>query len=584
MTEEISEEQKIYLKEKLDKLIPIFAQASIGNFSQDVPIPDEEDEFAEVYAGIQVMLDVIRNKIRTLEEEMSTRAQIQADLLKKEERFRALIEKSFDAIILHDAQGKILYVSPSFTKILGFSSEEILGTIGFTIVYPDDVKRATEFIAEIVKKTGQSATIELRCKHKDGSLRYLEVTSSNLIDNPNIGAIVSNIHDVTERTIVQETLAKEKAEYEAILASVGDGLIVTDKEGKVEFLSRVAENTLGWTTKDLVDKPLITVVQMEDENIQSIPPHERPLSRALSSGEKVSGTYYYQRQDSTKFPAAVIVTPLIISGKIVGAIEVFRDVTRETELDRAKDEFISLASHELRTPMTAIKGLISMILHGNYGAINDGLKKPLENINLSSERQIHLINDLLDVSRLQTGKINYHLVNFALKQVLIEVAESLQPLVQQKNIALVCKDIQDTLVQADVDWVKQVMSNLIGNAVKFTEKGEISISTRTEQDFALVVVVDTGVGIDPADQDKLFERFRQLRSPVSKKYVGSGLGLYISREVARKMGGDLRLEKSASGEGSTFVFTIPRADTPYAKKVKDEVQKEVQIAFDDKKE
>lgn len=576
----MDDKQKQYIQEKLKDLIPVFAHASIGDFSKDVPVLDAEDEFAQVYAGIQVMIDVIRDKVKHLEEDIDDHKRMQEDLKRSEELFKALIEKSFDAMSLTDPNGNIIYVSPTFTKVLGYAPEEVIGKPGFELIHPDDVKRAVDVTSEIVGKPGQSVSVEIHCKHKDGSFRNIEITTTNLLENPSVKAIVSNFHDVTERTVIQETLAKEKAEDEAILANIGDGLIVTDKEGKIELMNYAAENILGWSTKDLAGKVLVDVLPIEDEHMRVIEKQDRPMYKSLTNGEKISGTFYYKRKDETKFPASVTVTPLILTGKIVGAIEVFRDITREKELDKAKDEFISLASHELRTPMTAIKGLTSMIMKGDYGEIPEGLKRPLDNIHLSSERQIRLINDLLDVSRLQTGKIVYKLSDFDLKPVLLEVMESLRPLAQQRQIGFVAKDVESCVVQADVDWAKQVLNNLMGNALKYTEKGEIAISTRTEENFALVVVVDTGIGIDPLDQDKLFERFRQLNTR-SKKFIGSGLGLYIARSVARKMGGDLKLEKSAVGEGSTFIFSIPKAGTEYARTVKESLQKEAQIAFGD---
>jgi signal transduction histidine kinase len=300
---------------------------------------------------------------------------------------------------------------------------------------------------KIIEKPGESTVVQLRCKHKDGSWRYIEITSTNLLENPHVGAVVSNFHDIT---------------------------------------------------------------------------HQK-------------------------------------------------------ELDHAKDDFIALASHELRTPMTAIKGFLSMIMKGDYGPVNESLKKPLENIQISSERQIHLINDLLDVSRLQTGRINYNLSNFSLKPVMTEVVDSLQSIATQKGIALnVTGD--DSSVQSDSDWTKQVLNNLIGNALKFTDKGSITLNCKSEGDVVLISVTDTGMGIKPEDQGKLFERFHQLHT-TKRKYVGSGLGLYISKEVARKMGGDLILEKSAVDVGSTFVFSLPKADTEYAKKLKETIQKDMQIAF-----
>lgn len=219
-----------------------------------------------------------------------------------------------------------------------------------------------------------------------------------------------------------------------------------------------------------------------------------------------------------------------------------------------------------------------MILEGDYGPINEELKKPLDNIQLSGERQIHLINDLLDVSRLQTGRIQYHLANLSLKEIINATISSLQPISTQRKLQLIVKDFKDHKVQADPQWLKQVFNNLIGNALKFTEIGTVTVEIRKDTDHMFVAITDSGIGIDLSDQDKLFGRFRQFAPRTAAQYIGSGLGLFISRSVARKMGGDIVLEKSALGQGSTFVCSILKANTERAKKVKETLENEMQIA------
>lgn len=233
--------------------------------------------------------------------------------------------------------------------------------------------------------------------------------------------------------------------------------------------------------------------------------------------------------------------------------------TQLQELDQAKDEFLALASHELRTPMTAIKGLVSMIIHGDYGPLPKEIKKPLTNISISTERQVHLINDLLDVSRLRTGKVVFKMTDFLLKEAAKGIVESLQPIAEQKGIKLTDAPAHKIVVHADDSWVKQILNNLIGNALKFTDKGSVAISYLLEKNRALIIVTDTGVGIDSSDQKKLFKKFQQLNSDMSGKPVGSGLGLYISREIARNMGGDVWIERSTPGKGSTFILALPLA-------------------------
>jgi len=285
------------------------------------------------------------------------------------------------------------------------------------------------------------------------------------------------------------------------------------------------------------------------------------------------------------FLAVLAITTLILAA-IVSAerkqIEVFRDEMYENKLESAKDEFISLVSHELRTPMTAIKGLVSMLLHGDYGPVNESCKQPLTNVYTSAERQIHMINDLLNISRLQTGRIRYTLTNFPIGQIIDEITESLQPLARQKKITLTVKNGRGMLVLADTIWVKQILGNLIDNAMKFTNTGSVAISYRVQHDMVHVVIADTGVGINPMDQNKLFGKFQSLSLQSLGKTGGSGLCLYFSQEITHKMGGYISLLKSSPGKGSTFIFALPKADSLYAEKIKAEHEKEVAFAFKQK--
>jgi signal transduction histidine kinase len=260
------------------------------------------------------------------------------------------------------------------------------------------------------------------------------------------------------------------------------------------------------------------------------------------------------------------------------AVAVAQKREAQTASDKIKDEFIMLASHELRTPMTAIKGLTEMILEGDYGDVNEGLKKPLQNIHVSSDRQIHLINELLDVSRLQIGKINYHLQDISLQETLNDVITTLHPMTRRKKVQLLMKEFADHTVQADAIWLKEILHNLIGNALKYTEKGTVSVSVHAKKDVSSIIVTDTGIGIAESEQDKLFGRFRQVHANATFRAMGSGLGLFIARTVARKMGGDIILEKSILGQGSTFVLSLPNAKSKHAKKVKEEVEREIEIA------
>lgn len=419
--------------------------------------------------------------------------------------------------------------------------------------------------------------LTLAAKKKEVVRRELEERTQNL-EKERIAA--RNV--LEDLQVEKEKIAEAKAKDEAILASIGDGMIATSREGNIIVMNHKAEDLLGYTANDLLGKQLNKVFPIYDDKGNLVLFEKRPIQIALVTGKVVTATtYYYERRDGTKFPVAITVTPIILNGDIAGAVEIFRDVTHEREIDRAKTEFVSLTSHELRTPLTAIDGLISMILDKEYGPVNKNLIQPLEDINTSSKRLIRLVNDLLNLARIQAGRLKYVLSNFSISDKISQIVPLLQPVAQEKRLELKITKLDHATVEGDPDKVEEIFDNLIGNAIKFTDKGSISVSTKVVDDKVEVYITDTGIGIAKQDQEKLFGLFAQLQSSQGRP-VGTGLGLHISRELVRKMGGDLWLEKSEPGIGSSFVFSLPLAKSQLAAKVKEEIEQETKENPDQK--
>lgn len=502
-------------------------------------------------------------------------------LASHEARFKALIEKSFDSVVLIDTTSKILYASPSVKQVLGYTPEELIGITGFNLVAPADRTMTIRELAKLVLKPGGTVNIEYRVMQKNGNAIWVEATGTNLLFDPEINAVVINFRDITEKKALQEKMLQEKIQDEAMLASIGDGIIATDNQGIITMVNHAACMALGWKRSELIGKLIFDKIPMEEVNGKLIKNANRPLNKVLSQRRKVvtAKEYYYVKKDKTKFPVRFTVTPITIENKIVGIIEVFHDITKEKEIEKMKDEFISMASHELRTPMTAVRGLLSMISNGDYGPVNEQLKHPLENIQISAERQIHLINDLLNVSRLQTGKIDFTITDFSLKQTLDEVVKSLMPIAQEKGLQLKYENKEDLFVHADIDWTKHILNNLIGNALKFTDQGNVFLTYKANIEVVTLTVTDSGTGIESDDRKKLFGKFQQLNGQISGKPPGSGLGLFLSRELARKMGGDVQLYESSIGRGSTFALTLPRGHMKSKNEIKKTEVIKKKIAF-----
>ncbi|MDP2720637.1 MAG: HAMP domain-containing sensor histidine kinase [bacterium] len=249
---------------------------------------------------------------------------------------------------------------------------------------------------------------------------------------------------------------------------------------------------------------------------------------------------------------------------------------RLRQLDKAKDEFISIASHELRNPMAIIKGNISMIISGDTGTINNEIRDVLTDVMLAVERQIRLVNELLDISRIEAGVINFNLnTAIQMEQVAQLLVNSLRSVTENQNVQINVTPVDGSLppVQADHDKISQVLINLVTNAMKFTKKGTITIETRQKGDDIVTCVSDTGPGIPKQHQNLLFKKFSKPASESAGTIsAGSGLGLYISKKYIEKLGGDIWLEKSKPGEGSTFCFSLPIPGSKKAKEVAENIK------------
>ncbi len=247
----------------------------------------------------------------------------------------------------------------------------------------------------------------------------------------------------------------------------------------------------------------------------------------------------------------------------IGVIILVEDITEQKMLERSKDEFLSIASHELRTPLTVIRGN-SAIIKKYYAAnlADTDVAGMIEDIHESSIRLIGIVNDFLDVSALEQGKMRIVPESFTLVETVDNVSRELQNLCETKGISLICDDSIKTMppVIADKQRIKQVIYNLVGNAVKFTEEGNITISMTNDENFVYTSVSDTGRGMSDEGQRLLFRKFQQAGSSLLTRDTtkGTGLGLYISKLIVEISGGTIKLDHSEVGKGSTFVFSLPR--------------------------
>lgn len=367
---------------------------------------------------------------------------------------------------------------------------------------------------------------------------------------------------VAERTAKLETsivsLGEAKAEDEAILASIGDGLVVVDKEGKILRVNYAFENLVGWKEKEVLGKLLVEVIPREDEAGNIVPFNERVLTKILST--TTTTTWYYIRKDKTRFPAASIITPFIVEGKIVGAVEVFRDITKEKEVDKAKSEFVSLASHQLRTPLGIMKWYLEVLQKEDYlQKAPQQTKEYFDEVSKSNERVLSLVRDLLSVSRIEQGRVKNvpKLVN--IPEIITDIVTQMQILAKSKKVTLQLELKAQKLPNMYLDPLRfhEVIENLVTNAIEYTPTmGKIEVTVDENNNTVTVSVQDTGMGISAEDKSKLFDKFFRSQGAIKNNPEGSGLGLYVVKSYVEEWGGKISVE-SVEGKGSTFSILLP---------------------------
>ncbi len=438
------------VKRRLDNLSRVLARASVGNFSQKLNIPSEEDEFSELFVGVQLMLDVIEENLSQLHK---------------------------------------------LTASLALDAEK--------------------------------------------------VKSEN-------------------RAIVQEKLIDE-----AILESIGEGMIVADIEGRIAIANAQAKRLLKLSNKDLMGKSFFQTVRVLDLNGQAIPINKRAGYLALQNLIKVEQTdISFQTKRVKQLPVALTASPILLNDAAIGIVLVFRDVSEEREISKAKTEVASFTSHQLRTPLSVINWYTEVLHEEHLGSLNKKQKDYLIVIQDTARQMIELVNTFLSVSRIQLGTMVMKLEQIDLVKVIDDILDELDLQVAQKKLKVTVQhQRQPVVITNDEKMMRVVFHNLIGNAVKYTpEGGSVAIETsslkeKVNSEDVLVSVIDSGYGIPSKQHSKIFTKLFRAENAQLVDAKGAGLGLYMVKSIVNFAGGEVWF-RSRLNKGSSFFVALPKIASP----------------------
>ncbi len=352
---------------------------------------------------------------------------------------------------------------------------------------------------------------------------------------------------------------KERAETDALLASIGEGIIAADSNGKITRVNQAALDILGYDEADLLYQWLPATIIATYDNGTPIDMMDRPVTKAILTGKTVSARTSYRRKDGGLTPVSSTVSPIMYRNKPIGTIEIFRDISHDIKSDKLKTEFISIASHQLRTPLSAINIYSRMLSDGMAGELNADQASFVDSITSSVDRMNHLINTLLNITRIEAGGINVKLSHVRLYELAREILHENTPAAKGKDLRIVNKISSDTPpIDTDALLVKEVYANLLSNAIKYTPAGgTITLSLIAKGNSLVFCVRDTGYGIPQTAQKHIFTKFFRADNILSEDVSGTGLGLYFTKTIAEGLNGELWFT-SKENTGSSFYFSLPK--------------------------
>jgi PAS domain S-box-containing protein len=522
----------------------------------------------------------IRRPVRCVGTYIDTteRKQVEDALRESEERFSKAFSASPLVLTISSLEtGKLIEVNQAFVNATGYTREE---AIGKTTVELGLWKKVSEREKEMetVRQAGQLSNAEyIFCTKAGGEIIGLLAAERIEIGGESFALTV--IQDISERKRAEQEIKYQLDLTETITDNTQSCLLMMDAEGRGTFANHAAESVTGYTPEELIGKILHEVIHHTRPDGTPFPIADCPLDNALPIQEAVVNYEdVFVHKDGHFYPVRCSGRPIFKNGKPIGTVIEVQNITEEKRIEseraelfereqtarreaeaanRAKDEFLSVLSHELRTPLNAILGWTRMLKSGSLDEIRN--RQAIETIERNARLQNNLIEDLLDVSRIISGKMRIENENLDLMTIAVSAVETIRPSAEAKNITIEIQADQEKLeICGDSTRLQQIVVNLANNAVKFTsDGGTINVRLSKTDKKARLEISDTGVGISKELLPHIFDRFRQADSTTQRNHSGLGLGLTIVRHLVELHEGEIFARSDGAGKGATFIVEIP---------------------------
>jgi PAS domain S-box-containing protein len=477
------------------------------------------------------------------------------------EKLDSILKNTRIGIALTDTNNKFILVNPFFCELLGYTEDELKKLSFRDITYSEDLNESIKKVQLLAEGRIDNFSLEKRYIKKNRRLIWGKVNVSTIRnENGVLGNYVISLENVTEIKISEDLLRNSEEQLKAVLMSMDDAVCVVDNDNKIILINKALEKLTGFTEKQLMGYDFKNKIALLSEK-KGEPMFSLKTFDFLKVTEMERGDGLLVTADNRRIPVEGKYSPIFgNNGKFIGGVIVGRDATENRDVDKMRTDFISLASHQLRTPLTGIKWFVELLNEQKDKISGEEISKYVSRIKESNERLIILVNDLLRVSRIESGKIKPVMVkDLSIKRVIEKSIEDQLGLIEEKSVKIngVNKFPKNVCMEGDETQMIQVFGNIINNAVKYSSvNSNVSIKMdRRPKNKVVVVVEDRGVGIPESQKAKLFERFFRGDN-VSRNTSGSGLGLYVVKSMLKTHGGRIWIE-SVEGKGTKVFVELP---------------------------
>jgi PAS domain S-box-containing protein len=487
---------------------------------------------------------------------------IERELRQQKEYYEALFINNPVAVVTTDMDINVVSWNPATERLFGYTEEEAIGTNLDDLVAKDPIVRteAVKYSGELTSSKMDLVFLTTQRTRKDGSLVDVEAYGVPVFVGDQQVGFIALYYDITDLKNIERELRNQKAYFEATLENSPVAQMNSDLVENIVYWNKASELLFGYTKEEALGQKVDDLVARNEQ----IREEAKKYTEQLYKVGRVHLTSKRTRKDGTLVDVEASAAPVYVEGEVAGFTGAYHDIGPLLEArhqaeaaNQAKSDFLARMSHELRTPMNAIIGFTRIVKRKGSEVLSEKQLDNLGKVLTSADHLLRLINDILDLSKIEAGRIDVVSKPFKIEPLMNLCLSTTQPLLQTREVRLE-KEIEGPIetINSDEDKVKQILLNLLSNAAKFTHSGKITLSAASEEDFLVLSVSDTGIGILEESLQHIFEEFQQADAQTTRDYGGTGLGLTISQRLAHLMGGEITAE-SVEGEGSTFTLRLP---------------------------